>query len=83
MKFRRAFLLALAAAVAALAAPADDKEPLFPQRLNVNPPPIATDKTVKYDYDIVYVRAPAQGRRRPQPSGPRSPTRPSWTPAPT
>ena len=64
MKFRHAFLLSLAAAVAALAAaaaPADDKEPLFPQRLNVNPPPIASDKTVRYDYDIVYVRAPRKG----------------------
>src|SRR5205809_1657944 len=30
-------------------------------RLNVNPPPIATDKSVKYDYDIVYVRAPRHG----------------------
>jgi hypothetical protein len=30
-----------------------------PQRpLRVDPPHIATDKTVKYDYDIVYVRAP-------------------------
>lgn len=26
--------------------------------LDVNPPPIASDATVKYDYDIVYVRAP-------------------------
>ena len=64
MKFRHAFLLALAAAVAALAAavaPADDKEPLFPERLNVNPPPISSDKTVRYDYDIVYVRVPRKG----------------------
>jgi Hydrazine synthase alpha subunit middle domain len=29
--------------------------------LNVNPPPIAADKSVKYDYDIVYVRAPRHG----------------------
>ncbi|MSQ94208.1 MAG: hypothetical protein EXR98_06590 [Gemmataceae bacterium] len=30
-----------------------------PQRkLRVDPPPIAADKAVKYDYDIVYVRAP-------------------------
>jgi hypothetical protein len=30
-----------------------------PQRpLRVDPPPIASDKSVKYDYDIVYVRAP-------------------------
>ena len=64
MKIRHAFLLALAAAVAALAAaaaPADDKEPLFPERLNVKPPPISSDKTVRYDYDIVYVRTPRKG----------------------
>jgi hypothetical protein len=36
-----------------------DSEDKLPQRpLRVNPPPISTDKTVKYDYDIVYVRAP-------------------------
>src|SRR5262249_4431792 len=29
-----------------------------PQPLRVDPPPIAKDKTVQYDYDIVYVRAP-------------------------
>ena len=34
-------------------------EPRPPQRpLKVDPPAISTDKTVKYDYDIVYVRAP-------------------------
>ncbi|MBI3824033.1 MAG: hypothetical protein HY289_15300 [Planctomycetes bacterium] len=32
-----------------------------PKKLNVNPPHISTDKTVKYDYDIVYVRAPRHG----------------------
>ena len=26
--------------------------------LSIEPPPIATDKSVKYDYDIVYVQAP-------------------------
>jgi hypothetical protein len=32
-----------------------------PGPLSVNPPPIATDKTVKYDYDIVYVRGTRKG----------------------
>src|SRR6266576_2916769 len=32
-----------------------------PKTLNVNPPQISTDKSVKYDYDIVYVRAPRHG----------------------
>src|SRR5262245_53456666 len=34
----------------------EDKPPQRP--LRVDPPHISTDKTVKYDYDIVYVRAP-------------------------
>jgi hypothetical protein len=38
-----------------------DREPLFTQDLNVNPPPIKTDKEINYDYDIVYVRAPRAG----------------------
>ena len=78
MKFRRAVLLLLPVSVLTLAAafPAGDKEPLFPERLNVNPPPISTDKSVKYDYDIVYVRAPRKGDDKPQPAGPRSPIRP-------
>ena len=36
---------------------AADKEPLFPAKLNTRIPHISTDKTVKWDYDIVYVRA--------------------------
>lgn len=35
--------------------------PLFPQKLDVNPKPVATDKSVKIDYDIVYVRAKRAG----------------------
>ena len=45
-----------------LAAPAfaqGKKDP--PKTLNVNPPHISTDKSIKYDYDIVYVRAPRHG----------------------
>ncbi len=33
-----------------------------PGPLNIKPRPIAEDKTVKYDYDIVYVRAPRFGK---------------------
>ena len=37
----------------------------YPDPLNMNPPHISTDKTVKYDFDIVYVRAPrARGQGR-------------------
>jgi hypothetical protein len=39
----------------AFAAP-EDRPPQRP--LRVDPPPIATDKSIRYDYDIVYVRAP-------------------------
>jgi hypothetical protein len=45
------------------ALPKPEEEPLFPGRLNVTPTPIAGDKSVKYDYDIVYVRAPRRGDR--------------------
>ncbi|HEY7311699.1 MAG TPA: hypothetical protein VH643_20220 [Gemmataceae bacterium] len=47
--------LLLMALIAASAASAE-KPPQRP--LRVDPPHISTDKTVKYDYDIVYVRAP-------------------------
>src|SRR5262245_62280123 len=33
------------------------------QALSLDPPAIATDKSVKYDYDIVYVRLPRKGYR--------------------
>lgn len=38
-----------------------EEEPLFTKKLNVNPPPIKDDPSVKYDYDIVYVRARRAG----------------------
>ena len=33
--------------------------------LHVNPPHVSTDRSVKYDYDIVYVRAPRFGDQKP------------------
>jgi hypothetical protein len=36
-----------------------------PRPLRLDPPPIATDKTIKYDYDIIYVRLPRKGFRTP------------------
>ncbi|MBI1832465.1 MAG: hypothetical protein HYR84_13560 [Planctomycetes bacterium] len=38
--------------------PATGQEKRPQGRLRVDPPHISTDKSVKYDYDIVYVRAP-------------------------
>ena len=42
---------------------ADEKEILYPDPINLNIPPISSDRSIKYDYDIVYVRAPRHGRR--------------------
>jgi hypothetical protein len=42
-------------------APKGAREQLFLAPLNVKVPHISTDKRVKYDYDIVYVRAPRRG----------------------
>jgi hypothetical protein len=39
------------------------KERLYLGPINVTPPPLTADKSVKYDYDIVYVRAPRKGDR--------------------
>jgi hypothetical protein len=53
-------VLLLLASTITLAFP-PEKEPLFLDPLNVDPPHISTDKSVKYDYDIVYVRTPRKG----------------------
>jgi hypothetical protein len=61
MKYRHLLLPACLIAATLIAVPTlgQNKEP--PRELNITPPSIATDKTVKYDYDIVYVRAPRHG----------------------
>jgi len=46
--------------VLALAQP-KDKEKRYLDPINLEPPPVVKDKGVKYDYDIVYVRAPRRG----------------------
>src|SRR5438045_3743809 len=52
-------VVAISFPVAAAARDPQESADQPPQRaLRVDPPPIATDKTVAYDYDIVYVRAP-------------------------
>src|SRR5262249_5252890 len=61
MKPRLLTPLFVALASLAVAAPADKKEELFKETLNVTPPHISTDKSVKYDYDIAYVRAKRAG----------------------
>jgi len=54
--FGLAFLVGAAGLLSGQPVAGQDKPPKRP--LRVNPPHISTDKTVKYDYDIVYVRAP-------------------------
>ena len=51
-------MIAVVVCGSVLAAP---KEPLFLKILNTEIRPIATDNSVKWDYDIVYVRAPRAG----------------------
>jgi hypothetical protein len=46
----------LTMAVAPLAAQPPSKEKLYLGALNVEPRPIGQDASMKYDYDIVYVR---------------------------
>jgi hypothetical protein len=56
-----AVLLAFVGFALSEAAAAGDDEPLFTQSLDVNPPHISSDKSIKYDYEIVYVRARRAG----------------------
>jgi hypothetical protein len=67
MRCRPILALSPLLAILLLSAPltAGEKELLFPDPINVSPPPIAKDLSVKYDYDIVYVRVPRKGDRAP------------------
>lgn len=54
--------VALTLAVAGLiAAPGAAEERLYPELIDVKIPPLAGDSSVRYDYDIVYVRARREG----------------------
>ncbi|MFO0965005.1 MAG: hypothetical protein U0793_05365 [Gemmataceae bacterium] len=57
------FFLVMAAWHSSLSAQ-EGKRPLFKGDLSIEPPPIATDKSIKYDFDIVYVRAPRPEKGR-------------------
>ncbi len=57
----RAFVIGLALALPVFALGVEKDEPRFLGRINVEVPPISADKSVKYDYDIVYVRARRAG----------------------
>jgi hypothetical protein len=56
---RKLLLSTLALLLAPPAFAQGKKDP--PKTQNVNPPHISTDKSIKYDYDIVFVRAPRYG----------------------
>ncbi len=56
-----AFLVLLAVSLWPALGQPQGKDKLFPGPLNLSPQPIAKDASVKYDYDIVYVRAPRKG----------------------
>src|SRR5262249_3381775 len=53
--------LSFAAAQKSAGRQAPPKEQLFLDPINVEVPHISTDKNLKYDYDIVYVRPPRRG----------------------
>ena len=59
-------LLDLAAAILAVAASSARADPFPAKKLDPVPKPLASDPSVKFDYDIVYVRAPrfVHGQRR-------------------
>ena len=38
-----------------------EKPRLYPEPINMQVPHVSTDKTVTYDYDIIYVRSPRHG----------------------
>ena len=56
MSLRLPMLAGLLVAAIAIAQPT-----ALPDRMNIEPPHFKTDKSVKLDYDIVYVRAPRKG----------------------
>ena len=82
----RRLLLVLLVPLAVSPCPALGQQPgkdkLFPGPLNIEPKPIAKDGSVKYDFDIVYVRAPRKGDTVSELGGGRRPAQP-WSRAPT
>src|SRR5262245_47664346 len=57
----RALLLVAALGITALASIALTQPPQVAGSISINTPHIASDTSVKWDYDIVYVRAPRRG----------------------
>ncbi|MBY0456899.1 MAG: hypothetical protein K2V38_06150 [Gemmataceae bacterium] len=57
----RLSILALVALISAVASGRPQSPPDLSGPINIAPKPVASDKAVKLDYDIVYVRAPRNG----------------------
>ena len=55
------FIILIILLIGTVTVPAAPKEPLFLKNLETRVPDISTDKSVTWDYDIVYVRAPRAG----------------------
>src|SRR5690348_8242715 len=55
-----AIFCSLTIAQGAFGAPRE-KEPTYPDPIDLTMPHISTDTSIKYDFDIVYVRAPRHG----------------------
>jgi hypothetical protein len=58
---RLAFFVLVVASLSGSSLVGQEKKKLYFDPINVKIPHISTDKTVKYDYDIVYVRAKRAG----------------------
>ncbi len=54
-------VLFLVAAVESVSSRAQEQDRLYTEKINVNVPHISSDASIKYDYDIVYVRAGRAG----------------------
>ena len=64
-------------AFAAVLAAQSPSEPLYPNPIDVNPPHISTDASVRYNYDIAYVRTPRRGDKERR-TGTNSRSRGTW-----
>src|SRR5262245_46691434 len=61
MKLRHVMLPVALVAASLASVPTLGQNKPAPKEVNIKPPHIASDKAVKYDYDILYVRAPRHG----------------------
>ena len=61
MMISRLVVPCVVTAICSVSSVVGEDEPLFLKPINVTVPPIASDLSVRYDYDIVYVRARRAG----------------------